>query len=288
MKKKYVLNGILSEKSSPKPPNNRTSQPPNHESLERFSTGFIGHIPIIWIEPKVRNQSNRLAILLNGFTRGKEELQPQLTELADKGFVAMSFDTWQHGSRGTESEKEIFSRVFSNFRKDMWAIIGQSVLDTFKVIDWAISNLCVSDDIYMGGISMGGDIAVAAAGFDHRIKCVSAIIATPDWLRPGMRGYSSNSLVQQGEADSYSTFFYNLFDPYKNLQSFSHQPAITFECGELDTHVPPHSALKFQQALKDIFNTDQNLVRVNLHSNIGHEVTKEMWCNSVEWFLNHS
>src|SRR5258708_40260053 len=38
----------------------------------------------------------------------------------------------------------------------------------------------------VGGLSLGGDIAVASAVLDHRLEQVAPIIATPIWLRPAM------------------------------------------------------------------------------------------------------
>ena len=77
--------------------------------------------------------------------------------------------------------------MFGNFRRYMWPIIGQTALDATRIIDWASDRLGVAPDIAMGGISLGGDISLAAAGLDTRITRVAAIIATPDWLRPGMQ-----------------------------------------------------------------------------------------------------
>jgi cephalosporin-C deacetylase-like acetyl esterase len=62
------------------------------------------------------------------------------------------------------------------------------------VIDWALEQYGVSAEVGMYGISMGGDISVAAAGLDKRIVLAVPAIATTDWLRPG-----TNESV--GEAD---------------------------------------------------------------------------------------
>ena len=52
---------------------------------------------------------------------------------------------------------------------------------------------------------MGGDISVALAGIDHRIIRVAAIVATPDWTRPGMRDVrGSGEILPQGEPDAYA------------------------------------------------------------------------------------
>ena len=171
----------------------------------------IDHIPAIRIEPKERNSFNKLIIWINHFGGEKEKTQPFLLELASKGYVAISLDAWQHGQRKIESKKELASRVFGQFRQNMWPIIGQTALDVSKVIDWSVENLAVSNDVYIGGVSMGGDIAVAAAGIDHRIKRVAVMIATPDWMRPGMKmnkPSGARDFLDQGEANTYSNFFY--------------------------------------------------------------------------------
>jgi hypothetical protein len=58
-----------------------------------------------------------------------------------------------------------------NFPHTVWPILGQSALDTLRVIDWAIAELDSSLPCYMGGESLGGDIAVAAAGIDLFRQC---------------------------------------------------------------------------------------------------------------------
>ena len=115
-------------------------------------------------------------IYLPGLGGTKELMLPYLQDLAASGFVALSFDPWQHGERGTESQTEIWTRVFGNFQRHMWPILGQTTLDMLRVIDWAVATLHIEPHISVGGLSMGGDIAVAAAGLDHRVERVAAII----------------------------------------------------------------------------------------------------------------
>ncbi len=74
---------------------------------------------------------------------------------------------------------------------------------------------------------MGGDIAVAAAGLDHRVERVAAIIATPDWLRPGMQDlFNPGTVLPPGEPDAYAQYFYDHLNPLTHLAAFVHGPAI--------------------------------------------------------------
>jgi dienelactone hydrolase len=250
---------------------------------------FVEQIPVIWVNPE-QAQSAHLAIWLPGLTGSKDQMVPFLQELARAGFVALSFDPYQHGERGSETAQQLGSRVFGNFRHWMWPILGQSALDALLVIDWAFAHFqsMLLPSVAIGGISMGGDISVVVAALNRRIKCVSAIIATPDWLRPGMQDLSRpGTLLPPGEPGAYANFFYTHLNPLTHVPAYSHRPALTFECGADDIHVPSDGALRFQQALYAVDPDYAERLRVNLHAQVGHEVTEKMWRNSLDWFLSH-
>jgi dienelactone hydrolase len=251
------------------------------------SSAWVDHIPVIWFEPQTRRLTRQLMIYLPPFSGTKELMIPYLQDLAHAGFVALSLDPWQHGERGTESRTEIWERVFGNFRRYMWPILGQTTLDLLRVIDWAVPTLHVEPRISIGGLSMGGDIAVAAAGLDHRIERVTATVATPDWLRPGMQDPSNpGTLVPAGEADAYAHYFYNQLNPLTHLAAFAHGPAISFICGEQDTHVPPDGALRFQTALREAYPVAGDHVQVHLIAGMGHRDfthSQPWWADCLAW-----
>jgi dienelactone hydrolase len=260
------------------------SEAPTH--LTTHST-LIDHIPVLWCAPASGTPRTKLVIWLNGLSGTKEQMLPYLQDLAAAGCTSLSFDAWQHGGRGSEAPADLATRVFGNFRRFMWPILGQTTLDTLRVIDWAIATLDVEPTIFMGGISMGGDISVAAAGIDHRIERVAAIVATPDWLRPGMQDLSRpGTLLSPGVPDAYAQYFYDQLNPLTHLDAYTHGPAITFECAANDTHVPPDGALRFQAALRDRAPTSANRIRVNLHSGAGHMDAREplFWQHCLAWF----
>jgi dienelactone hydrolase len=240
----------------------------------------IDHLSAIWIEPDSRAARGSLALWLPWFTGSKESTEPQLRQLAARGFTALSFDPWQHGERARESVDEMETRVFGNFRRYMWPILGQTALDALRAVDWAIANLSVGRKVCAGGISMGGDIAVAAAGLDPRITCVSAINSTPDWLRAGTE-------TPPGEPDAYAQFFYDRINPLTHLAAYESRPAMSFECGAEDRHVPPEGALRFQEELRKTYREVPNRLRVTLHPGVKHASTDPMWSRSLEWLTAH-
>jgi dienelactone hydrolase len=174
-----------------------------------------------------------------------------LTRLADAGFFAVSFDPSQHGDRSVETTARLRDRMIGAFRREMWPVIGQSTLDALCVLDWITAEHDVSPDgVVAGGLSMGGDICVALAGIDHRVSRVAAVGATPDWTRPGMRHLDAGAaLVDQGVPGTYGRWLYAQLNPMTNLEHFAREPAILFESGQDDLHVPVEAAHRFAAAL---------------------------------------
>jgi hypothetical protein len=59
---------------------------------------------------------------------------------------------------------------------------------------------------------------------------VAALVATPDWTRPGMRTIGDNpAILDQGEADSYAQWFYDAFNPMTHIQRYERSIAISFQ-----------------------------------------------------------
>ena len=262
---------------------------PDDAHLQGPFTARADDIPVLWYEPAPAHANGSLVVWLPGLGLTKEDMDSDLRALAGSGLCAVGFDPWQHGARGSETTDEIRVRVFSDFRRHMWPILGQTTLDTLRVIDWALAKLDVASNVSMGGLSMGGDIAVAAAGLDHRISRVAAIIATPDWLRPGMHDlFEPDRLLPTGTPDRYAQYFYDRFDPLTHLDGYARGPAITFECGEKDTHVPPDGALRFQQALRKHNPEAAARVRVNLIPGLKHLDYQDpiFLSNCIAWFAS--
>jgi dienelactone hydrolase len=230
---------------------------------------LVDDVPVVWVEPEARRSGTQLALWIPWLSGDKEACVPYLRRLAVAGFVAVSLDPWQHGERA--SGTEVATRVFAEFRREMWPILGHTILDALRVVDWATRTFDTGSDLVAGGVSMGGDIAVALAGIDGRVTRVAAIVATPDWTRPGMHDLADPSRVlPQGEPDALAQWFYDRLDPLTHLDAYARAPAITFECAADDTHVPAEGAQRFQAALRDAFPTAGAAVRVNLHAGLGH------------------
>jgi uncharacterized protein len=252
-------------------------------------TAWIDHIPAVWYEPEEPQARRRLALFLTGLTGTKESTLANLQDLARAGFVALSFDAWEHGQRTALTGKEVGERTFGNFRRYMWVNIGQTALDTLRVIDWAIERLGVEPEVCMAGLSMGGDISVTAAGIDHRIRKVGAVVATPDWLRPGMLDLRdpAKSPLPVGQPDAYARAFYERYNPITHLAHYAHAPQIRFINGALDDHVPPEASYRFQVALTELYPAAGAAVQIDLLPGLDHmgvgRAAEQWWPGLVEW-----
>lgn len=252
---------------------------------------IINGIPVIYIEPKDNNKK-KMILFLGGLSSTKESLIDYLKDIAEQGFYAFSFDNFEHGERGNEKPREISTRVFSNIRKYGWRILGETVKNSLTVIDWAISNLNLSSEVRMGGISMGGDISISAAGIDKRIVRIAPIVATPNWLRPDMHVIGKpDTLLDPGEPDEISNSLFNEYNPMTHLDRYINCPLVYAVLGEHDTHISPKSFECFKQELSKISpeaakNIDIEYIRGNKSDHI--DVLKrnaEWWPNLLNWLI---
>ncbi|MGH3631575.1 MAG: hypothetical protein ACRDRL_29575, partial [Sciscionella sp.] len=114
------------------------------------------------------------------------QTRPMLERFAAAGHPAVSFDAVGHGARGSGDPWAFASEVLAAFRLRMWPILGQTTLEAMRVLSWAQERTDRLGDALAGGVSMGGDVAVALAGIDRRVRRVATIGSTPNWSRPGM------------------------------------------------------------------------------------------------------
>lgn len=240
----------------------------------------VDGIPVLWCLPNPNCDRNTLVIWLAGFGGNKESCEPQLLDLAAMGFTALSIDAWQHGARRIESEEALRDRVRGNIRRWFWPILHQTARDAIAVLDWSEHRFGLKGTAGIGGVSMGGDIAVAVAGMDKRVAAVSAVIATPDWLRPG-------SCEPPGVPDAKAWRAYRDGNPLSNLDRYAHGPALAFECGDEDGQVPPDGAERFCAALADTYRAWPERLRVTRHAGVAHRFADAMWSATMDWFDRH-
>ncbi len=237
----------------------------------------IGEVPVLAWAPR-EAKGRPLVIWLTGFSGNRDSVQAQLKELARNGYIAVSFDPFQHGERRIEPQPELVSRVRGNIRRYFWPILAKTAEEIPVVASWAMREFGAREQYGVGGVSMGGDISVAAANVDRRIRAVSACVAAPEWLRPG-------SFEPPGMPDAEAQAHYDRRNPMTHLSLYApHKPAIAFQSGAIDRQVPPDGGERFVEGLRPKYGKDAGRLKVNLQPGMGHGFSKEMWQWSLDWF----
>lgn len=218
--------------------------------MPALKIGRVAGVPVAWLSPDRRTEGRPLVLFLPSLGGSKLQMADAMRDAAAAGHVALSFDPPGQGERASEAPQALFKRVFGAFRREMWPLLGQTTLEALQLLDWAVRTLGVQPGVRLAGLSMGGDAAVAAAGLDRRIERVVAVVATPDWLRPGMHDVlDPGRLVDQGDASPAGQALYDALDPLTHLSRYQRRLDLHFICGGEDSHVPANGAERFRAAL---------------------------------------
>ncbi len=232
---------------------------------------YVNDIPIAFCRPDENKSNNSVAVWLPYLGGNKETGAKELQKLASCGYFSISIDPWLHGERKGELKEDVRELVFQEFRKYMWQILGITTLDVFRVIDWAIDTFKLNENIVAGGLSMGGDIAIAIAGIDARVSKVAAIASSPDWKRPGMTDVmDSNEVINQSKSTNFGKWLYSKLNPMSNLNSFSRPLKLHVELGELDTHINPQWMLDFKKSLCTGYSNAEYNIEIVINNGANH------------------
>jgi uncharacterized protein len=229
------------------------------------------NIPIAFCRPDKNKCNNAIAVWLPYLGGDKETGAKELQKLASCGYFSISIDPWLHGERKGELKEEIRALVFKEFRNYMWQILGITTLDVYRIIDWAIDTFNLNENVVVGGVSMGGDIAIALAGIDSRVKKVATIASSPDWERPGMTDVmDSNEVINQGKSTNFGKWLYRKLNPMLNLNSFCRPLKLHVELGELDTHINPQWMLDFKNGLCTDYSNAEHNIEIVVNNGFDH------------------
>lgn len=232
---------------------------------------YLDNIPIAFCRPDKYKSNNSIAVWLPYLGGSKESVKRELQMLSSYGYFAISIDLYLNGERVKNLKEDIRTLVFENFRAYMWEMLGITAMDIYRTIDWAIKTFKLNDYVVIGGLSMGGDIALAVAGMDVRIKKVSAIGASPNWDRHGMTDVmDSKKIIEQGQPTNFGKWLYNKLNPVSNLELFCRPMQIHLEFGELDTHIHSEWTVDFKNKLIEKYPEEKCNIELIINNGLDH------------------
>lgn len=247
---------------------------------------WVDMIPVYYTLPEGYQEGDpmKICVFLSGLSGNKESLVTTYSDyITSRGYTGVFFDHYEHGERSirgttilnsTQEEvdalkNEILQTCFENMYRYGWEILGNTILDTERVIDWFTDHMPVTE-VVMGGHSMGGDTSVAVAGIDERINRILCVVTTPDWLRPGMHDLFTGEDMDPGEPDAKSQWYYDQFNPITHLSRYARGIDMMFACGEIDTHIPPENAQRFRENLSRIAPEAADRIHIWWNEGQGH------------------
>lgn len=200
----------------------------------------------------------------------REDCAAELEYIAAHNYVGITLDPWMHGSRAENTKPGIRTRALKDFRKIMWQVLGLTTIDAYKIMDWAVNEFNIDKNITVGGLSMGGDIALSLAGLDARIKKVAGVASSPDWNRKGMTDVmDSTKIIDQGIPSEFSSWLCSQFNPMNNSDKYTREISIQLEYGKKDTHILYKWAEEFKKSV-EICKTSKLMMDIITNEDVNH------------------
>lgn len=227
-----------------------------------------------------------VVICQHGFTGKKEDVLSTCLRLADAGFVAVAIDAAKHGER---SDRDLLVKLRENPILFLQILLG-TVEDIRKVIDYLEQSPKADlERVGMMGVSMGGIITLLTATLEERVKAIVSVIGGGDYRTLIKKsslnkvGLSIESLEKLGES---AKEFVKKYDPINNVHRFRSMPILLLN-GELDDIIPLECASSLYNALKPLYKSAPDKLKMKVYPKIGHEYTPKMETDAVEWFRKH-
>lgn len=226
----------------------------------QIEKSFLDGIPVCFVKPE---KILGIALWIPYLGGTCETCSNDLHAIATHNFLAISLDPWMHGERGRNRKNSIRTEALKHFRTLMWQVLGLTVLDCYKIVDWASGEFGVAENIVAGGLSMGGDIAISLAGIDKRIKKVAGVASSPDWYRNGMTDVmDSTKIIDQGDPSDFSQWLCDKLNPMINTENYKHNVTMQLEYGRKDSHIKAKWGFDFKSKI-DATEGNQKIMILN-------------------------
>lgn len=226
-----------------------------------FEERRLGAVPALIARPSSARLPLPAVLWFHGFTAGKDVHRPELTTLAEAGFLAVGIDAAGHGERRLLDFEERFSGPREKTDPEVYALIAETVAEVPGIVD-VLCGDGLADEARIGavGVSMGGMITYGAIATDRRIRAAVALLASPVWPHPA--------------------------SPHLEIDRFFPTALLSITAGR-DENVPPAAARAFHAELEGRYCQHPERLRyVEIEGSL-HMMTHEDWVwsirESVDW-----
>lgn len=269
----------------------------NSITIEQYK---VGDIPVLTMQNACIERCP-MAFFLHGFTGDKREGLPLGYELAKKGFYFVAFDAIMHGERADKHLDAVLSGTTGNrYPVDsgldayclMHEIILQTHNDLHHLIDYfANDSRAEIDQIGLTGFSMGGFATFYCAANNPRIKAAVPVAGIPAFSSRWedvileSSSYARWSLAMESAAPHTRerSAWMAGNDPFEPLSRFYPRPLLMIN-GDLDTDSHKKYTVDLYRYLKPLYSIHPERLQLRIHDGIGHQFTREMMEDIVDWF----
>ena len=213
----------------------------------------LGPVPVMLVYTDLEQSKNKgVVFFYHGFTAKKELNIKEYERLAEKGYLVVGVDNYDHGERLHPDFKNKYANGPA-FEQVFQLAVEATALELPGLIDGLIEEgLIVNDKIAVVGISMGGFIGYRAAANEPRVKVAVPFIGCPN----------------HGEE--------NMHSPHKNLEAFSGVKLLSLVALK-DEVVPPGDTIDFHNALRGQFEDYDERFKVVVYPESGHFMEAHEW-----------
>ncbi len=226
-------------------------------------------------------------ICVHGWTGNKEGMLQHCLRMADAGFLAVAVDARMHGER---LDLAFWSKSAENFPRTFFSVVTETAIDLTQVVDFLEKRPDVDPNrLGLMGVSMGGFVSLIAAQLEKRAKAVASVLGAGDFQFFGERIGSQKVLPfdQQlmSHPDEETEKLIMKCDPLSNLKKFP-PTALMLMGGSQDPLIPKEGVIQLHGGLEPLYALNPENLKLRMYD-VGHEYTREMEAEVIQWFTKH-
>ncbi len=213
---------------------------------------------------------------------------------ADRGFFVLSIDRPYHGNRPGKAVDRVE-------QKGLLSVWGESLYDLMRAIDYAEwRGEADATRLGMLGLSMGGMEALWLAAIDERVDVVVSVAGHLAWdplfasgaWREIFQGHpltAKLSTVKAGEVQARRAFFeqepgMEAVDARSVVPLMAPRPLLLM-VGEQDPIMPVAATRSVFHAALPFYERQPDQLKLSVRAGIGHNFTRDMQAQALEWFI---